>query len=57
LKKLLADKYDAIFIGSGAPRGRELDIPGRKEAAATFTSASIGSPASRSATPTRSASA
>jgi NADPH-dependent glutamate synthase beta subunit-like oxidoreductase len=34
LKKLLADKYDAIFIGSGAPRGRELDIPGRKEAAA-----------------------
>ncbi len=34
LKKLLADNYDAIFVGSGAPRGRELDIPGRKEAAA-----------------------
>ncbi|MEP6942835.1 MAG: FAD-dependent oxidoreductase, partial [Betaproteobacteria bacterium] len=26
-------KFDAVFIGSGAPRGRDLDIPGRKEAA------------------------
>jgi NADPH-dependent glutamate synthase beta subunit-like oxidoreductase len=34
LKKLLAEKYDAIFVGSGAPRGRELAIPGRQEAAA-----------------------
>src|ERR1700680_1915460 len=34
LKKLLGENYDAIFVGSGAPRGRELDIPGRKEAAA-----------------------
>jgi len=34
MKKLLADGYDAIFVGSGAPRGRELDVPGRKEAAA-----------------------
>ncbi len=34
LKKLLTQGYDAIFVGSGAPRGRELDIPGRKEAAA-----------------------
>jgi formate dehydrogenase (NADP+) beta subunit len=33
LKKLLAENFDAIFVGSGAPRGRELDIPGRKEAA------------------------
>src|SRR5258708_28148329 len=33
MKKLLAENYDAIFVGSGAPRGRELDIPGRKEAA------------------------
>jgi len=33
LKKLLSEKYDAVFIGSGAPRGRDLDIPGRKEAA------------------------
>ena len=32
LKALLAEGWDAIFVGSGAPRGRELDIPGRKEA-------------------------
>jgi len=36
LKKLLGENYDAIFIGSGAPRGRELEIPGRKEAAANI---------------------
>ncbi|HUJ98294.1 MAG TPA: FAD-dependent oxidoreductase [Stellaceae bacterium] len=34
LKALLAEDYDAIFVGTGAPRGRDLDIPGRKEAAA-----------------------
>ncbi len=34
LKALLAEDYDAVFVGSGAPRGRDLDIPGRKEAAA-----------------------
>jgi formate dehydrogenase beta subunit len=33
MKKLMAQGYDAIFVGSGAPRGRDLDIPGRKEAA------------------------
>ena len=37
LKALLAGngsgKYDAVFVGSGAPRGRDLDVPGRKEAA------------------------
>ena len=33
LKALLAEDWDAIFVGSGAPRGRNLDIPGRKEAA------------------------
>jgi NADPH-dependent glutamate synthase beta subunit-like oxidoreductase len=33
LKALLAEGYDAIFVGSGAPRGRELEIPGRQEAA------------------------
>ncbi|MFZ3322761.1 MAG: FAD-dependent oxidoreductase [Usitatibacter sp.] len=36
LKKLLAEGFDAVFIGSGAPRGRDLDIPGRKEAAANI---------------------
>jgi formate dehydrogenase (NADP+) beta subunit len=34
LKALLADGWDAVFVGSGAPRGRDLDVPGRKEAAA-----------------------
>ena len=33
LKKLMTEGYDAIFVGSGAPRGRDLDIPGRKEGA------------------------
>src|ERR1700744_4157527 len=36
MKRLLSENYDAIFVGSGAPRGRELDIPGRKEAAANI---------------------
>src|SRR3954469_15181327 len=34
LKSLLAEDYDAIFVGCGAPRGRELEIPGRAEAKA-----------------------
>jgi formate dehydrogenase beta subunit len=33
MKALLAEGWDAIFVGSGAPRGRDLGIPGRKEAA------------------------
>ncbi|MBV9017706.1 MAG: FAD-dependent oxidoreductase, partial [Alphaproteobacteria bacterium] len=36
MKALLAEGWDAIFVGSGAPRGRELDIPGRQEAAANI---------------------
>jgi NADPH-dependent glutamate synthase beta subunit-like oxidoreductase len=36
LKALLAEDYDAIFVGSGAPRGRDLDLPGRQEAAANI---------------------
>ncbi|WP_297442692.1 FAD-dependent oxidoreductase [Acidocella sp.] len=36
LKSLLAEPYDAVFIGTGAPRGRDLDIPGRQEAAANI---------------------
>jgi formate dehydrogenase beta subunit len=36
LKTLLSAGYDAVFIGSGAPRGRDLDIPGRREAAANI---------------------
>jgi formate dehydrogenase (NADP+) beta subunit len=30
---LMAEGYDAIFVGCGAPRGRNLEIPGRTEAA------------------------
>ncbi len=36
MKALLAEGYDAIFVGSGAPRGRDLDIPGRHEAGANI---------------------
>ena len=36
LKSLLAEDYDAIFVGSGAPRGRDLPIPGRTEGAANI---------------------
>jgi len=36
LKGLLAQGYDAIFVGSGAPRGRDLELPGRKEASANI---------------------
>src|SRR5580700_5876347 len=32
LKSLIGEGYDAIFVGCGAPRGRNLDIPGRREA-------------------------
>ena len=33
LNAVLAEGYDAVFVGCGAPRGRDLEIPGRKEAA------------------------
>ncbi len=33
LKELLDKNYDAVFVGSGAPRGRDLkNLPGRQEA-------------------------
>jgi NADPH-dependent glutamate synthase beta subunit-like oxidoreductase len=32
LKALLAEDYDAIFVGCGAPRGRDLPLPGREAA-------------------------
>ena len=31
LRRLLAEGYDAVFIGSGAPRGKDLELPGRAE--------------------------
>ncbi|MDP3760986.1 MAG: FAD-dependent oxidoreductase [Ramlibacter sp.] len=36
MKALMAEGYDAIFVGCGAPRGRNLEIPGREEAAASI---------------------
>ena len=32
LKSIIEQDYDAIFIGTGAPKGKDLDIPGREEA-------------------------
>ncbi|HEX9809491.1 MAG TPA: FAD-dependent oxidoreductase [Alphaproteobacteria bacterium] len=29
---LLDEGYDAVFVGSGAPKGKNLELPGRKEA-------------------------
>ena len=34
LKDVLDEGWDAVFVGTGAPRGRDADIPGRQEAAA-----------------------
>jgi NADPH-dependent glutamate synthase beta subunit-like oxidoreductase/ferredoxin len=31
MKELLAQGFDAVFVGSGAPRGKDLDIPGRHD--------------------------
>jgi len=31
LKALLAGGYDAVFVGSGAPKGKELELPGRRD--------------------------
>ncbi len=32
MKEILKKDYDAIFVGTGAPKGRDLNIPGREEA-------------------------
>ena len=33
MKKILDQDYDVVFVGTGAPKGRDLDnLPGRKEA-------------------------
>jgi NADPH-dependent glutamate synthase beta subunit-like oxidoreductase len=37
LKALLMEGgFDAVFVGTGAPRGKDLSIPGRKEASANI---------------------
>jgi formate dehydrogenase beta subunit len=56
MKALLAEGYDAVFVGSGAPRGRDLDCPAARRRP-TSISASTGCRRCPSATSTRSASA
>jgi NADPH-dependent glutamate synthase beta subunit-like oxidoreductase len=29
MRELLAENYDAVFVGTGAPKGKNLDLPGR----------------------------
>ncbi|BBK35116.1 glutamate synthase [Allostella sp. ATCC 35155] len=36
LKAVLDEGFDAVFVGTGAPRGKDLDLPGRQEAAANI---------------------
>ncbi len=36
MRAMLEQNFDAVFIGSGAPRGKDLQIPGREEAAANI---------------------
>lgn len=36
MKDLLEQGFDAVFVGTGAPRGKELKLPGRDEAAANI---------------------
>ncbi|MHA1549609.1 MAG: FAD-dependent oxidoreductase [Alphaproteobacteria bacterium] len=36
LASVIDEDFDAIFVGTGAPRGRDLDAPGRAEAAANI---------------------
>lgn len=36
MKGLLAQGYDAVFVGCGAPRGRDLELSGRTEAKANI---------------------
>ncbi len=36
MKDLLSKGYDAIFVGTGAPKGKELKLPGREEGTANI---------------------
>ncbi|MEO5565192.1 MAG: FAD-dependent oxidoreductase [Luteimonas sp.] len=36
MRALLDQGYDAVYVGSGAPRGRDLDLPGRQDAGANI---------------------
>jgi len=36
LKALLAEGWDTVFVGAGAPRGQDLSLPGRSDASANI---------------------
>ena len=36
LKEVLNEDFDAVFVGTGAPRGRDLNIPGREDVGDNF---------------------
>jgi NADPH-dependent glutamate synthase beta subunit-like oxidoreductase/ferredoxin len=36
MRGLLTEGFDAVFVGSGAPRGKNLELPGRSEAASNI---------------------
>ena len=36
MKDLLSEGYDAVFVGTGAPKGKELSLPGREEGTANI---------------------
>lgn len=36
LKDMLDEGWDAVFVGTGAPKGKELNLPGREEGAANI---------------------
>ncbi len=43
MKRLLASgEYDAVFVGSGAPKGKDLELPGRRGSAAVEEHIHIG---------------
>jgi len=36
MRTLLDERWDAVFVGSGAPKGKDLELPGRAEAASNI---------------------
>jgi formate dehydrogenase (NADP+) beta subunit len=42
LKGLLDEGFDSVFVGVGAPRGKELDLPGRHDESDEATNIHIG---------------
>jgi formate dehydrogenase beta subunit len=55
MRALLDEGYDAVFVGSGAPKGKNLELPGRYDDPDHVISASSGWRTWLSSTSTRSA--